>query len=194
MSKKRKEIRNQILSVLRAARVVNPDFIKGNRSIPYEDNKLPAISVYTRAEDQTEEIAQAPRLLRKRIDLLVEVAVTGSDDEKVADNLDDLCEKVEQYLSSDDSLNKKCDDIILQRVDFDYIGEGVTKPYHTALLVFMVKYTDYAPRDRFLQKDITPFEGVDADWTVGHDSLEDDDLVPQEEDDQAHDTVNLPQV
>ncbi len=188
MSKRRKEIRNEVVSILKRSNIVSTDSIRANRSIVLESKTLPAISVYTRSDEVAVELSQAPRLLRKHLDLVIEVYVMNEKDDKAADYLDDLCEKIEDALTTDDSLDKKCSDIILSKVEFDYEGEKVDKPYHTAILIFNVKYEDYYPRDRFNQK-TDDFLQANAEWQVGHNDGEP--TMPT--DDRAKDEIDLPQ-
>jgi len=190
MSKKRKDIRNEVVSVLKRANIVIAANILANRSIPYESKLLPAISVYTRADEVAGEFSSAPRLLKKSLELIVEVVLQDQKDDVAADRLDDLCEKVEDYLSSDDSLNGKCDDIYLSRVDFDFQGEQQEKPMHSAVMVFTVLYNDYEPRSRFLQGNINDFVGADAQYQVGHNNSEPDQALA----DRAKDTIDVPQI
>lgn len=188
MSKRRKEIRNEVVQILKRSNVVNSDAIRPNRSIAYESNKLPAISIYTREDEVETELAQAPRLLRKHLSLVIEIVVKDEKDDVASDKLDDLCEKVENCLTVDDSLDKKCSDIILSRTDFDFKGENVDVPYHTAKLVFTVKYEDYYPRDRFQQR-TDPLETIHAEYQVGHNDGE----PTMAGADRAKDDIDLPQ-
>lgn len=192
MSKTRKEIRNEIVNILKRSNIVKSENIRANRSEVYEPKKgLPAISVYTRGEETVDERSQAPRQIQRALDVVVEVVVSGDDDAKTADQLDDLCEQIERKLTADDSLNCKADDLELKRVDFEYEDENIEQPIHSARMAWVATYYTFMPRDRFdqPQKDFT---GLDADWTIGHDRLGDDPLVPQPAADQAKDIVNVP--
>ena len=196
MGKRRKQIRNRVVDLIRAANLVDSDQVIPNRSFTYESKELPAISVYTRADEVTEELAETPsRNLRRIIDLVVQVVVRRDEDGKAADQLDDLCEEVEVILGRDDSFGSDsegcpfADESTLSRIDFAFEQENIGQPVHSASLVWEVKYHEYFPREGDVKLD--PFEGVDAEWNVGHHDESPD--PGQEEDDRAEDTIDLPQ-
>lgn len=189
MTTKRKEIRNEIVDILKRHNIVNRREIRANRSGVYESDNLPGISVYTRADDIASELSQAPRLVKRHLDLAVEVVVRDDNDEDAADTLDDLCEEIEHVLTSDDSLDCKADDIELMRTDFEYISENIDKPVHSAIMLWKVTYQTFMPRDRS-EQDTADFKGVDAEWQIGHH----DEEPTMEEADRPKDTIDLPQI
>jgi hypothetical protein len=152
LSIERKEIRNKVVEILKRSKIVDVNEIRANRSIVYDQEKLPSISVYTRNESTESVLSDAPVQLKRVIDLLVEVSVSSDKDDLAADKLDDLCHKVENALMADDSLGGTCDRINLARVDFSYEGEGTKHLHHTAIMNWQVYYVTYLPRNLFDQK------------------------------------------
>lgn len=166
MSEKRKNIRKAIMKILNG-RTAARDNVTANRGTVNWQENLPAINVYMRGENAAEEdeYAKVPRLLKRVIDLEIEIIDEGRDGEELSDKLDDLCEEVEVALSRDDSLLNTCDDIVLMRIsDMEAVGDG-EKPTMSVRLFYEVRYHDFFPRDQKGQG-VGPFDGIDAEWDI----------------------------
>jgi hypothetical protein len=180
--------------VLKRVNVVKPDNVEPAKSIVYELDRLPAVAVYTNSDEVESTISDAPRQVKRVLEVIVEVAVAEDSDSKSADTLDELCELIEDRLSSDeqltggDSASFVSDDFVLERIDIDQEAEQVERPVHTARMVWLAIYTSYLPRDRRFQSQ-NDFENIHAEWLIGHDNDEPD----MAEADRAEDDIELEQ-
>lgn len=164
------------------------------RGLTYELDRLPAVSVYTNADEVDGYLSEAPRMAKRSLEVVIEVAVAEDSDEKSADKLDGICELIEDRLTGDNQLTggnvdgAVSDDFVLDRVDLDQEAEEIERPVHVARMVWLALYTSYLPRDRRWQRQ-TDFESVHAEWQVGHDDEEPD----MAEADRAKDDIELDQ-
>lgn len=181
MSALRKAIRKEIVRRLKG-RTAAGSRVRANRGEVNWQENLPGINVYVRGET-LEELTNAPRAMRRFLDVEIEIIDEGQDGERLSDQLDDLAEQVERCLSVDDSINGCADDILLQTIgDIDVDTSG-SKPTGSIRLGYQVKYHEFAPRDRKGQGVFETLETIDAEW----------DLQPgQDEDDRAKDTITIP--
>jgi len=181
MSLLRMAIRKQAIKFLKGRTNAGSN-VRANRSETNWQENLPGINVYTRGEVNTE-MNQAPRRLRRNLELEVEIIDEGSDGEEISDKLDILAEQVERCLSVDDSLGGCADDIILTNVSDLEVESGGSKPSGSIRLTFNVKYNEFSPRDRKGQGTFETFEELSAEW----------DLQPgQDEADRATDIITIP--
>lgn len=164
-SNKRKEIRKAVVKIL-TGQTNAKDRIYSGRSESNWQETLPHINVYLRSES-TEEIAQAPRLLMRTIDLEIECIADAVTDTELVDKLDDLAEQVEILLSIDDSLLCTADDIMLKNIDVETVSDGA-RPTGAIRLQYNVTYHAYSPRDIRDQVSLKDLSKVGASWQVGH--------------------------
>ena len=101
MSSRRKQIRQDIVTRLKAAVPEVSNRVFPSRATALGDVELPAICVFTR-EETVETISDRPVLQLRRLALGVEIQVNGSG--LVDETLDDIAEKVEQELLKDEAL------------------------------------------------------------------------------------------
>jgi len=152
--------------------------------VDWEEN-LPVINLHFRGEE-IKDTETAPRFLNRVLNVEAEIIAEGNTDEELSDQLDDLCEQLEDLLSRDDSLRDTCDDIYPIRVsDIDVATEGA-KPIGKVSLIFAIEYREYAPRSQRGQG-VGDFTGIDADWRVGHD----DEPPTMEAEDSADDKLDF---
>ena len=186
MSARRKAIRKAIVKRLKG-RTRAKDNVRANRSERNWMEYLPAINVYTRGETDISELSSAPRLLRRPINVEIEIIDSGDDGDDISDKLDDLAEDVERYLSRDDSLGDTASDILLKGVsDMEAVDTG-ERPAMAVRLNYKVIYEEYSPRDQSGQG-VGELDGIDAEWPIGHH----DGPPTMDEADRAEDKIDLP--
>jgi len=185
----RKKIRKKVVSLLKnktdAGSRVFP-----NSSTPSWVEDLPVILIYPRSEPMAK-FSEAPRELRRSLDLTVEIIAKGpevdeegnapTDQKSLEDILDDLSEQVTDELANDDSLGNTCDDSILTNIEFEFEGGGGI-PIGSAVMTFLVTYNTHYPRNND-KKSLSPFKTNKVEHNIG------DDPDTRE----AEDTVVLPQ-
>lgn len=180
MSSKRKQIRKNVVSRLHIIK----DFkgrIVANRSDPNWQENLPALNIYMRGEAVTEH-SQAPRRMKRLLEMDIEIIASGRDGEELSDKLDNLAESVERCLSVDDTLGGCADDILLQNVSDMEAESGGSATTGSLTLTFIVSYYEFAPRDRAGQGNFEDFDTLQAEW----------DLQPgQDEADRAKDKITI---
>ena len=182
MGLQRKLIRKHIKKVL-FGQTKAGSRVTSNRSETNWQENLPAINLYYQGEPTIEEISQAPRMLKRLINLEVEIIAEGRDDEEVSDNLDDLSEEIEICLSKDDSLDNLVSDIILSSVSQVDISSDGSKPTGSLKLRFDVFYTECSPRDIRDQITLQELDTIGAEYNLNSD---------QDVADRAIDTVTIP--
>jgi hypothetical protein len=178
----RKQVRKNLLTILKG-RTKAKNCVFANRTRVNWQENLPAINLYFRGEPTIEEVSQAPREIKRNLQLEVEIVVDGKDENEASDCLDDLCEEVETLLAIDDSIGGCVSDIVQTSVtDIEGVSEG-SKDTMATKLVYRIEYVTYAPREGS-QGVLPDFKTLTGEW----------DLQPgQEVGDRANDTVTVQQ-
>ena len=154
------------------------------RSVASDDNELPIILVYNNQEP-SERFDEAPKSYKKFSEFVIEIITSHDTEEELCDELDDLCELVEEAIESDPILRgfepftkngDKFEDIIHSNIEFDDQGEG-SSPIGAARMTFTSMYI----KDAFNRIAIKDFIGVDIEWNIGNHG-----------DNKATDSVELP--
>lgn len=199
MTTRRKEIRKAIQALLIDKTDAGAN-VFSNLSSSLWSEDLPQIAIYTRSEN-IEAMNVAPREYKRYVEIAIEIVAEGpedpnSDDGKyLEDILDDIAEQVETEMNRDetigtytDAFGNSCvlvDELILNNVEFEFRGEG-SKPTGSARLIFNALYHDYRPADQSQQGINDNLETVVADWKVGHNDSEPDDVI------EASDEIDIP--
>jgi len=175
MSVQRKDIRNQVVSIIKRAKTRAGDNVVPNRQKPPWEERLPAISV--RAEDETvTESTQAQKEFKRVLSLAIEVHDKSTDEAELSDRLDDIADQIEDALFADYTLNDKINELNVQSVNVDFEEEG-GNVFAALKIIFQATYYEYRPSDRFNQK-LNDFNTAD----VKYDLADGDDDVMQAED------------
>lgn len=172
MSSLRKSIRAYVKQQLIAANIANVlDRVYTSRSRAVDT--LPAILVYGREEDNSI-TDESPRRLARDLNLTIEVLVKNTGE--VEDQIDDICQAVEDVLGPDDRLGGRVADCWLNSVREELSGEG-EKPVMVSLMIWKVTYNTEPST-----VPVTPLEGVDVDWKLAPpDSVDAQDKVDLEQ-------------
>lgn len=142
------------LSAAFAAPVPNPDNIKpvpvhGMRFLPHADAALPALCVYTlRSQAAKEGDAKGHPAFRDTLTLAVEVIVASHGDARTEDDLDDLCERIENALLCNPDWIAVCLIESVESVDTDIQSGTLSakRRYLAARISFRLTYrTAYEP-------------------------------------------------
>lgn len=163
MSKERKKIRHELVALLKNKTLAG-ESVFGARSIPNWHEDLPAVMVYPVSEG-VEKFTVAPWEYKRTTGFSVEVIATGSDDDILADTLDDIADQVERAIGLDDSLGGLVEMIEISSIDFDYDATG-EQPIGSVTLVFTATYLKAAVENRNEQTDFGEFKKVHADWQI----------------------------
>ncbi len=136
MSHQRETIRGAVVSLLTSGNTDAGNNVFSNRKNPLWQEELPAILVSTEeetAEPRDIQGKQSIRTMQLRIDCKIEAVPS------VEDDLDDLCDDVEEILADSPSLSGTALDAVYKStvIATDVDGE---KEIGTATLIYEVKY------------------------------------------------------
>jgi len=155
------------------------------------EEELPAIHIFARNES-LEELTQAPRIMNRTLEMVVEVFGKGTNENGLDECLDTIADQVEVELTKDDAFklpNGQCliEDILLNNVEFEYQGEG-NMPMGSARLVFNITYLKGAPDHVSQQSGVSTedLSRIDAEWDLAKDSDGPDGVID------AEDTIDFP--
>lgn len=179
MSAVRKQIRKNLVSILKG-RTDAKNCVFFNRTKLTQQESLPVINMYFRGEPEISEYSEAPRVMDRVLQLEVEVIADGRTEDEASDQIDDLCEQVEDLLSRDDTIGNCADDILLSSIsDIEGVSEG-SNPTMATKLTYRIRYNTNAPRENAIN--LEDFNTVTGEWN----------LEPgQEPGDRANDTVTV---
>lgn len=129
MSLLRKFIRQTVVARLKG-RTIAQGRVSSNRGNKVWEEEVPALAVYSRRED-LEKLNVAPIRYRREVRIAVEVFVEERQGFVIDEQVDDLCEQVEQVLlpammlpGTPDSLELDATDCRLESVEIDVDSEG----------------------------------------------------------------------
>lgn len=179
MSLVRMQIRKNLVSILKGRTDAGQNVFFNRTKMTWQESTS-VINMYFRGEPEITEYSQAPRQLRRVLQLEVEVITDGISDDDASDKLDCICEQIEALLSLDDTIGNCADDIVLLSVsDIEGVSEG-SKPTLATKLTYRIRYNTFNPREGSIN--LRDFNTVTGEW----------DLQPgQESGDRANDTVTV---
>lgn len=152
----REQIRLSLLNMLKAAiepLAVVKTFNMNRFRAYWHEEELPAVSVYGLNEN-AEVFNEAPRNMRRRLELAVEIVAHGT--EGVDNFLDSLALQVENVVFMDETLVGSVSDCRLTATEMIQRTEGET-PVGAIVLRFDATYFTDAPE----QQSLPPYEGAD---------------------------------
>jgi len=165
MKHERQQIREYVQERLKT-RTEAGDKVLMNASEDFDQDNLPEIRIYCLSEG-SEKQSDSPRTLKKSLNVLIEVTVTGEDQTECQDNLDALCKQVEDTLSIDAYWGDLVSDQWLAATDLTYEGGG-SAPIGAAKILYTAQYLTDSPRDLEQEPSATDFDGFDNKWQIGH--------------------------
>lgn len=108
-----------------------------NRLYPIAQSKLPGLLVYTNSEASSKLDMHYPRLLERRLEVVVEGVVKTTSN--IEDLLDTIAQEVEEAIYTDVTLGSLCKDVVLTSIETDFASEG-DQPVGVVKLEFEAKY------------------------------------------------------
>lgn len=173
----RKLIRKKATEIIGGALSAVNGSVVPNRADPSWQEDLPAFSVYTTSEE-IEELTQAPRELKRTLELAVECAGEGESESDLSDKLDDYAEIVENIMGLNETLGGTCSDLILSRTRMKIAEEGEVLT-GAVVLFFDVVYVTPVVKDSVSQAS-DDLNTMHADWRVGHNGEQTDTVTDAE--------------
>ena len=190
MGPRRQDIRKKIREIL-IGKTIAGTRVFTNQAAPTWVEDLPVILIYPRSES-AELFNQAPRELKREIQMVIEIVASGSeepnaeDKDTVEDILDEMSTLIECEMARDETLENLADMSILTSTDFDFAGEGA-KPIGSARLVYNIVYYEASPAVAGKVAGVSPFTKIHADYKVGHHNESPDAQI------EADDDIAIPQ-
>ena len=114
-----------------------------NKMIKPQWENLPEVITYTKNETIDKQ-TDAPLVLKRDLDLVIEVITKANDELEAQDILDDISWEIEQILSRDHTLCDTASDSILNDVHLEYDENGES-PIAACILSFRVRYLTCMP-------------------------------------------------
>jgi len=180
MSIERKNIRHELVALLKRKKTSAGNNVFSSRSTPVWQENLPAIMIYPRTED-VEKSSESPRQYKHTLIMAFDLVADGRDDDAAADKMDELDEQVQRILGVDETLNCLVNEISLISSEFDYEERG-QKSIMSMTLVYEIEYYVFSPKDR-RDQDVKDFTSITANWDIG---------TANDPDHEATDDITLP--
>ncbi len=138
MTHPRKTIRDAIVTALKDAEIVDDNRVFANRSLPLEQEDIPAIMVYNGEENSTSAEYSSGNLIRDS-QIVVEVVAQESKDKCLDDVLDEFAVDVETAMLEDPLFGGLCIDSYLLKTEFSTRTDAA-KPTGSIMLTFFMRY------------------------------------------------------
>lgn len=136
MAHVRKQIRDQVASIVSTAATLVSGRVYTTRVYPLTEANLPAITVYTGQEVSALQ-AIGNRTLTRNLEVAVDIYVraTASTD----DDIDAIAVQIEEAISNDFTINGLAKEAVLTGTDIDFSGD-TEQPVGIARLTFSIRY------------------------------------------------------
>jgi hypothetical protein len=136
----RQQIREAAAALLTGLTTTGPR-VYPSRVYPLAEGQLPALRIYATEESAAMLTIHAPKLLERRLTLVVECCAKAGAD--LDDVLDTMAKEVETALGNAPTLSSKAKDSVLTSTEIELIGDG-DQPLGVARLSFEVMYATAA--------------------------------------------------
>lgn len=136
MAHVRKQIRDQIASVLASDVSLVSGRVYQSRVYPLHEAKLPAITVYTGSETSSLMVMGAKTLARTA-SIMVDAYVRAT--ANLDDDMDAIAVQIEEAIADDFTVNGLAKDAVLVSTDIDFSGEA-EQPVGVVRLSYAVRY------------------------------------------------------
>lgn len=153
MGNNRKEIREKIVSILKAKTDAG-DRIFETRVRPFWGEELPGIAVYT--ESESAEVFEEPRIYIRKLTVNVEVFAEAND--ALDDTLDLIASQVEDLIDTDPTLGNEVNDTRLTNTEINLVDDG-KNIVGSAKISFSVTYFTATPSGQAV-----PLSGMGVNW------------------------------
>jgi hypothetical protein len=120
----RKLLRKKIVEILKDANIpkIGQD-VFSQRSVPSDIEGLPVLLVYSK-NTSVQRFDESPKRYMESVDITIECVTQHSDDELLADEMDDLALAVEKVIEDNFELENICQSVELKSVVQDTEGDG----------------------------------------------------------------------
>lgn len=140
MSHQRTVIREELVSILKAANTGARDRVYGDRASVIFGEAYPLILVYARDESVSPQ-GITPKPSKRALPIAIEIRTTVTASGSIDTALDDLCKQVEDAIVANPRLNQKVMSSNLLATEFDISAEG-DEVLGGARLTYEVVYAD----------------------------------------------------
>lgn len=137
MSHARTQIRKAVTALL-LNNTGAGDKVYESRIYPLENQKLPALLIYTKQEVVGNQSMSRPRTQIRQLQLTIEAYVKANNN--IDETADTLALEVEQIIATDPTLGGLAKDATLTNTDIQFSDEG-EKPIAVAVLTYSINYT-----------------------------------------------------
>lgn len=169
MSLLRKYLRTEVANRL-MGNTIAESRVTTNRGNAVWDEEVPALAIYCRRED-VEKLNTSPIRLRRACLIAVELYVGETKGKNISDQIDDLCEQVEQILlpamhlpGTTEELELDSTDSGLQSVEIDVDAQGEALLGAARLTFLWVYYQNIDELDSVQNEDLGLFERAFVSW------------------------------
>ncbi len=163
MTTQRKLIRAKVKEIMTGNTSVGANVFASRTRQLWPAEELPAIMIYTLAEEVSFFDASPQRLKR---DLTLAIQIVARADDELDDTLDDIAQQVESIMSENQYLGDLCGDLLLTSVEMHLSPEGDSQ-HGSCILAYTVTYytIDAATGDdpRFGNL-LVPLDTADVQW------------------------------
>jgi hypothetical protein len=173
MTHPRISIRNAVKAVLEGYAPLQDAHacVFASRYIPLKREQLPAILIGFKDEEVDEDSWDtAPRRLERYATMRVEIVARELEGCVIDDDIDTLCEHVENAIGENDTLDGTASDVTLVRTDIEE-GDDAETVMVAAILSFRVNYQTCHPETT---DDLDDFDEADVSMNLGNDQHTDD--------------------
>jgi hypothetical protein len=135
-----------------------------SRTIPTDAQNLPAILIYSIGETASIH-NEAPRTYRRNLTVQIEVIAAGNDDDHLDFLLEDLGDKIENYMERDETLGDLVNRLELTGTSYQSEPDAQSP---IGSLVFSYSVEIFTDAQHLDDSNLEEFQGTDNEWKVGH--------------------------
>lgn len=132
----RQSIRDNVVTAVTSLSTTGANVFR-SRVYPLGENKLPALCVYSAAEEVEYNRLDRTRDVDRTVEIVVEAYVRATSN--YDNTLDTICAEVEAGMAADVTRGGYANDCKLTQTEFDYSDEG-DRPIGTARMTYAVEY------------------------------------------------------
>ena len=136
MAHVRQSIRDNVVTAVTSLSTTGSNVFR-SRVYPLGENKLPALCVYSTAEEVEYNRLDRNRDVDRTVEIVIEAYVRAVNNYDTT--LDTICAEVEAGMASDVTRGGYANDCKLTQTEFDYSDEG-DRPIGTARLTYAIDY------------------------------------------------------
>ena len=136
MAHVRQSIRDNVVTAVTGLTTTGTNVFR-SRVYPLGENRLPALCIYTAAEEVEYNRLNQPRDVDRTVEIVIEAYVRAVSNYDTT--LDTICVEVEAAMAADVTRGGSAKDCKLAQTEFDFSDEG-DRPIGTARLTYAIDY------------------------------------------------------